>query len=427
MKIGIHFNSRHLGNWSWQSVVARQLPVSGTDALSLFLAQRLGASGIDVRLYSAHIGEGPSPCPQSIAASLQAAVGLAREDGCDLLIFNSTGGEETIAGLEACRRVHQSCVVVDHNGPSPAIGDALAACPQVLRVVCVSRSQADCIRDQRVFAKVEVIGNPLLASPAPSLDPREDFSVAFLGSLTPSKGFHHLAAAWPSVRGALPDARLYVIGSARLYERSQRLGPLGIAEESFERASIMPHLGESTQEAASRGVTFLGLLSPAEVEARLRRVLVCVVNPNCRTSHETFCVSAIEASACGAAVIGARYGGLTETVVHGQTGVLIRAERQLAGSVIELLREPARTRQLGQHGRDYVGRSYSPDRIIDEWRGLLARSIAGAQAIPPPFRLDSTLRAYVREGVRLARAFPGLGALPSLSGIRTALTGSERR
>jgi glycosyltransferase involved in cell wall biosynthesis len=427
MKIGIHFNSRHLGEWSWQSVAARQLPLSGTDALSLFLAQRLGSSGIDLRLYSARIGEGLSPCPQSVAESLEVAVEAARSDGRELLIFNSTGGEETIAGLKACRRVHQRCVVVDHNGPAPAIGDVLAACPEVLRVVCVSRAQADCIRDQRVFAKVEVIGNPLLASSGPAADPREELSVAFLGALTPSKGFHHLAAAWPSVRRVLPQARLYVIGSARLYEREQELGPLGIAEERYERALIVPHLGSSALEAASRGVTFLGLLSPGEVEARLRRVSVCVVNPNCRTSQETFCVSAIEASACGAAVIGARYGGLTETVLHGRTGMLIRKERELAGAVVELLRQPIHARQLGQNGRDHVGRSYAPERIVDEWRRLIERSLAGQPAVPPPFWPHSGLRTYARQAVRLARTLPGLGALPSLRGMRAALRRSGRK
>jgi glycosyltransferase involved in cell wall biosynthesis len=427
MKIGIYLSVKHLGSWSWDDFQARRLAVSGTDALSLFLAAQLPHRGFEVVVFSPNPGQDSGSVLQQRVESLATAVRLSRQDNLSLLLFNNTGNEETLEGIRACTESAQDVVVVDHNGPSPLMADALAACQQVRRVICVSQSQAQGVRDHPVFRKIEVINNPLLASSERLPVPRDPLGVAFLGSLTPSKGFHHLAAAWPAVRSACPGASLGVIGSAKLYDRDQMLGSLGVAEAGYEAQGICPYLGPTRADAAALGVRFLGLLTPGEVQNELRRISVCVVNPNCRTSTETFCVSAIEASASGAAVVGARYGGLRETVADGHTGVLIKSPSDLAPAVLRLLRHPKLASGLGESGRAYVAHKYGQERIVGEWCDTLSRTVQGQPPMPPPFRFDGGVRPLVREAIRLLRELPGLHWLPPLSHVRQVIRGPWRR
>ncbi len=422
MKVGIYLNTDHLADWSWQDFRSGRLAVSGTDALSLFLADRLGDASLQVAFFVTNPGRDAQGLQQWRVASLSQAVKEARRLSLGLLVFNNTGRDESEDGVMACASLHQPCVVVDHNGPWCGMADRLEGAPCVLRLVCVSAAQTNAFRDHPVFGKTEVIANPLRAYAVRSPIDRDPRSVAFLGSLTPSKGFHHLAAAWPEIRSAMPNAVLNVIGSARLYDRRQRLGPLGVAEMAYETGAICPHLGETLADAEAQGVRFMGLMQPTDIQEQLRRVSVCVVNPNCRGSIETFCVSAIEASASGAAVVGARQGGLRETVIEGRTGLLIRRERDLAGAVIRLLRHPEFAAELGECGSRYVSERFAPERIIMEWRRLLQRASDGQRAMPPRFRHDGTLRLLARESIRIARRVPGLGGLPPARRMWEAVT-----
>ncbi len=75
---------------------------------------------------------------------------------------------------------------------------------------------------------------------------------------------------------------------------------------------------------------------------------------------ETFGVSALEAAACGVPVIASRVGGVPETVLDGETGVLVPpAQSQALAYALEgLLEDPARRRRMGDRGRAFVLRSF---------------------------------------------------------------------
>jgi len=66
--------------------------------------------------------------------------------------------------------------------------------------------------------------------------------------------------------------------------------------------------------------------------------------------EESFCLAALEASACGVPVVAPRVGGLSEVVVHEETGVLFPPgdEEEAAVAALRLLRDPARRSAMGR-------------------------------------------------------------------------------
>jgi glycosyltransferase involved in cell wall biosynthesis len=88
---------------------------------------------------------------------------------------------------------------------------------------------------------------------------------------------------------------------------------------------------------------------------------------------EPFGLVPLESMACGTPVIGVREGGIRETVVHGETGLLLeRNPRSFAGAVEDLLRDPAGRARLGRQGRVYVERQWPWDRCVRELEEHLA-------------------------------------------------------
>jgi glycosyltransferase involved in cell wall biosynthesis len=88
---------------------------------------------------------------------------------------------------------------------------------------------------------------------------------------------------------------------------------------------------------------------------------------------EPFGFVPLESMACGTPVVGVREGGVRETVVHGETGLL--AERDphcFAGAVEALFRDPAGRARLGRQGRAYAERQWSWDRCVRELEEHLA-------------------------------------------------------
>jgi glycosyltransferase involved in cell wall biosynthesis len=95
------------------------------------------------------------------------------------------------------------------------------------------------------------------------------------------------------------------------------------------------------------------------------------------------CRALLEAMACGRAAIAYRFGAPAETVVHGETGLLVEEgdvaalERALA----ELLSSPAHARALGAAGRARAAGLYTRSAQGDVVEGFLERLLAGPAAV----------------------------------------------
>ena len=433
MKIGIYFKTEHLGEWNWEDVLEGRVGVSGTDYRNIDLAYQLSRHGVEVTVYATQTPLPPPPDGvKSISvASLPEVVERAGPKG-DLLWFSNREDQDTWDGIQKCRELGVPCIVSSGIDLSLKTADLLHQTESVRRLVTVSAAQADLLRDHPVFAKTEAIhGNGLKPAFTKKLsDPpkRDTHRVGFLGSLTASKGFQHVARTWPAVKDTIPDATLDVVGSAKLYDRDESLGPLGVARASFERNHIIPHLGGDSDALERKGISFHGLLSPKEIRKVFERCSIGVVNPICSGSIETFCVSAVEVQACGAAVVSANRVGLKETARHGETGLLIESEEELAPTLIDLLKDPDRARMMGRRGREWVRSRFTRERVADEWMSLFESVCAGDSPSPPSFSWRrTTLRNTVREGIRRARSLPWIGStIPSLRDLREKIGGAWR-
>ncbi|MCH7527419.1 MAG: glycosyltransferase family 4 protein [Planctomycetes bacterium] len=104
--------------------------------------------------------------------------------------------------------------------------------------------------------------------------------------------------------------------------------------------------------------------------------------------RESFGLAALEASAMGLPVVATDVGGLHETVLHEETGLLVAPEdpQALADGLLTLLGDPQRRRAMGATGRRMVIERFGRDRVLDSWVDLYEhtiRSTASSAGVAP--------------------------------------------
>jgi D-inositol-3-phosphate glycosyltransferase len=84
--------------------------------------------------------------------------------------------------------------------------------------------------------------------------------------------------------------------------------------------------------------------------------------------YEPFGITPLEAMACGVPVIGARVGGIKDTVLHGRTGYLVQPNdpSAVAHRLALLHARPEEARRLGREGLRRVHQGYT-------WRSVASR------------------------------------------------------
>jgi D-inositol-3-phosphate glycosyltransferase len=137
--------------------------------------------------------------------------------------------------------------------------------------------------------------------------------------------------------------------------------------------------------AAARGVgdrvRFHGPVTRGELPALLRSADAVV----CAPWYEPFGMVALEAMACGRAVVASAVGGLTDTVVDGVTGLHVppRQPRALAAALSELLGSPTMVQAYGVAGRDRAVARYTWNRIAAATAEVYQKVIADCGASEP--------------------------------------------
>jgi glycosyltransferase involved in cell wall biosynthesis len=131
--------------------------------------------------------------------------------------------------------------------------------------------------------------------------------------------------------------------------------------------------------ARARGVAgrvvFTGAVPRAQVPALIRSADVVVCTP----WYEPFGITPLEAMACGVPVVASAVGGLTDSVVHGTTGLLIPARdpAALVAAARTLLANPALRTAFGQAGARQARRWYSWPRVAAQTESVYLRLGAG--------------------------------------------------
>jgi glycosyltransferase involved in cell wall biosynthesis len=81
--------------------------------------------------------------------------------------------------------------------------------------------------------------------------------------------------------------------------------------------------------------------------------------------REPFGLVPLEAMACATPVVAVAEGGVSETIVDGETGFLVQRDtRQFAGAVRKLIDDPALARRFGESGRAHVLSHWTWDRAV---------------------------------------------------------------
>jgi glycosyltransferase involved in cell wall biosynthesis len=140
-------------------------------------------------------------------------------------------------------------------------------------------------------------------------------------------------------------------------------------------ANVVPEgYGDDLRELAkARGVEFelLHRVGDKELVDLMNRCLALLYIPRL----EPFGFATLEANACGAAVIGVQEGGIRETVIDGQNGLLVLPEPgAIAAAIARLWRTPELARDLGARGRELALEKWSLETAVDRLEGLLIQA-----------------------------------------------------
>ncbi len=178
--------------------------------------------------------------------------------------------------------------------------------------------------------------------------------IGFVGRLTRDKGVPELIEAFEAVLGALPDARLLLVGW------------FDEAEDALDRMLRV----RIERHARIHYTGFQGDTAP------YYRAMDVLVLP---TWREGFPNVVLEAQATGIPVVTTLSTGSRDSVLPEVTGLLIPPgyPQAIAASVLELLRDPKRRRKMGAAARAWVGEHYVERRVLDLtvefYRGLPSR------------------------------------------------------
>lgn len=335
----------------------------------------------------------------------------------DYLIFKyePTSYQEARRAVENTRT---KLLVWTHNFVPRKELTALAKDKKVERIICVSREQLNMYRDHRAFLKSTFVFNGMpveyLKTIKPSLPSLKHRSheVTYIGSIVDYKGFHLLAEAWPKILQQVPDAKLNVIGSGKLYDRNAKLGTYGIAEESYEKCFIRYLVDNNGKVLPS--VKFWGVLG-VEKNDVLKKTRVGVPNPS--GISETFCITALEMQAMGCVVTTIDYGGFRDTVYR-KTGQLYRNVRKLAKDVV---------RQLNKQDNDIDGfyhfmeSHFAFEKVAKDWVNLF-HSLGEHNDVLPYVNEEHDYLLALREWNRkLKTCLPGGYLLPTIEFYRSVL------
>ncbi len=198
----------------------------------------------------------------------------------------------------------------------------------------------------------------------PSADLTERHGVAgrplivCVSRLVPRKGQDVLILAMPEIRRRVPDATLLIVGDGPYRDRLEALAA----------------------DAPAGSVAFTGQVSEADLPRYYRAGNVFAMP--CRNRLGGLEVEGwgnvfIEAAACGRPVVVGDSGGAGESLVPGETGLLVNGSHvgQVADAVGSLLADAERAEAMGRAGRARVEAAFAWSRPAGELAGWLRHAV----------------------------------------------------
>lgn len=322
-----------------------------------------------VVIFAPYIEHLPKNIKAVKADTLKEAAQCAKGEGVDYFVFRARQRDRD-GILDFIDSISLPSIGVGQLTPAPETVRKMSQTKFFKALVCVGREQYDSLIDSPIKSKLAYIDNALHLDSCQSgintPEKKDPNLVVYMGALVPVKGFHVLAQAWPKIIEKVPNAKLSVIGSVKIYGENLSVGPLGVASEKYEREGIIPHLCDD-QGRLHPSVTFHGQMGQEKFEV-MQRAAVGVVNPT--GNSETCCVSAVEMSGCRAAVVSGAYYALLDTVLHKKTGLLGRGTEELADNICACLANPDMAKELGDAGYKRARDQFDFSAVVPRWMAL---------------------------------------------------------
>ena len=370
------FPPRRGGIQSFVHALATRLP-EGT--VTVYAPAWKGAAEFDAR-QPFPVLRHPTSLMLPVPAVSRRAVAIAREHGCDSVLFGAAaplglitpalrkagvtrvvalthGHEAGWAALPAARsllrRIGDEVDVVTYLGEYFRVRLARALSPQAQRRMVRLAPGVD-VSFFRPGAGGDAMRQRLGLTGRPV--------VACVSRMVPRKGQDTLITAWPEIKAQVSDAVLLLVGDGPYAPKLKRLA---------QRLSA--------RDARAVGdIVFTGPVPWSELPGYYDAADVFAMP--CRTRRggldvEGLGIVYLEASATGLPVIGGDSGGAPDAIIDGETGYVVRDVPGLVARVTELLRDPEKARAMGEKGLAWVDR---------EWREELSAGRLSAILEPEP-------------------------------------------
>jgi glycosyltransferase involved in cell wall biosynthesis len=215
--------------------------------------------------------------------------------------------------------------------------------------------------------------------------------ILYCGAVSPHKGVHVLFEAFALVARAYPDVHLEVVGPLGNYPMEENFDlqdvktikivapfyathcwPLIRSMLSYggsPKSEYLTYLERSLPSDLAGKVSILGMIPRRELLDRYYSSDVFAFPP---IWDEGFGLPPVEAMAAGLPVVATRSGTVEETVVDGQTGILVEKNDagELARALLLLMKDDARREAMGRAGRRRVLKHFTWSRVA---AGMIAR------------------------------------------------------
>jgi glycosyltransferase involved in cell wall biosynthesis len=263
---------------------------------------------------------------------------IARLAGCKTIFHLHGGGFRQFATVEAGTLMRRW---IRHTLEASSV------------VITLSNGWAGFVRGFAPKARVMVVPNSVPVASASHVQP-EPGRILFLGRLETAKGVFELLGAGALLAQRFPELRLVFGGEGDAGALRKKAAELGIGER----------------------IELPGWLGQNERDEQLARASVF-----CLPSYaEGLPMSMLEAMAAGTAVVASNVGGIPETIVDGDNGLLAppRDEEALAGRLAQVLGDEALRSRLAQRARVTIEQHYSTEVVCGQLSALY-RELAGTQ------------------------------------------------
>jgi len=220
-------------------------------------------------------------------------------------------------------------------------------------VITLSNGWAGFVRGFAPKARVAVVPNSVPLPAVSTVQPEPD-RILFLGRLEEAKGVFELLGAGARIAGTHPALRLVFGGEGDAAALLRRAEELGISDR----------------------IELPGWVGPRQRDEQLARAAVF-----CLPSHaEGLPMAMLEAMAAGRAVVASSVGGIPETIVDGDNGLLVppRDEAALAKALAQVLGDEALRTRLAGRARATIAQHYSTEVVCGQLSAIY-RELAGTR------------------------------------------------